>query len=216
MGKLGGRELNYSSDIDLIFVCEPDDEKDQPAHLLFLKLGRKLLALLTEFTDEGFLYRVDLRLRPMARRGNIAYSLKQHGQYYDMWGETFERFALIKARPIAGGRELDRRFLELVQPFVYRRYLDNVALEEMFRHNVRVEKSRGALDLDVKVGCGGIREVELFTQVLQVTYGDQNRTLRETNTQGALNAIARTDSYHRGRAAGSFPRVRVSETRTCF
>src|SRR5262249_11696755 len=134
MWKLGGRELNYSSDIDLIFVYEPDDEDNHSAHQTFLKLGRKLVALLTEFSNEGYLYRVDLRLRPMGSRGNIAYSLKQIAQYYETWGETFERFALIKARPVGGDPGLGQRFLMLVRPFVYRRYLDHAALEEMFRH----------------------------------------------------------------------------------
>jgi glutamate-ammonia-ligase adenylyltransferase len=189
MGKLGGRELNYSSDIDLIFVYEPDDERDQAAHLLFQKLGRALVSAMTEFTEEGYIYRVDLRLRPMGKRGNIAYSLNEHVQYYDTWGETFERFALIKARPIAGDRALGHRFIELVQPFVYRKYLDHAALEEIFRYKKRAEKAHGDLDRDVKVGPGGIREIELFTQALQLTYGAQHPSLREANTLAALRAL---------------------------
>ncbi len=189
MGKLGGRELNYSSDIDLIFVYEPDDERDQAAHMLFQKLGRALFTAMTEFTDEGYVYRVDLRLRPMGRRGNIAYSLREHVQYYDTWGETFERFALIKARPVAGDRALGQRFLELVQPFVYRKYLDHAALEEIFRYKERAEKSHGDVDRDVKVGPGGIREIELFAQALQLTYGAEYPVVREANTLAALRAL---------------------------
>lgn len=192
MGKLGGRELNYSSDIDLLYVYELDDEQDQSAGELFHKLGRKLFAAMTDFTDEGYLYRVDLRLRPMGRRGNIAYSLSQYGQYYDTWGETFERFALIKARPIAGDLSLGQRFVDLVQPFVYRKYLDHAALEEMFRHKARTE-ARSDADRDVKIGRGGIREIELFTQVLQLTYGARHPELREANTLVALNALAGAD-----------------------
>ncbi len=191
MGKLGGRELNYSSDIDLLYVYELDDEQDQSAHELFHKLGRRLFAAMTEFTDEGYLYRVDLRLRPMGRQGNIAYSLQQYGQYYDTWGETFERFALIRARPIAGDMTLGQRFLDLVQPFVYRKYLDHAALEEMFRHKARAERAHPDADRDVKIGRGGIREIELFTQVLQLTYGARHPELREANTLGALGALAR-------------------------
>jgi glutamate-ammonia-ligase adenylyltransferase len=190
MGKLGGRELNYSSDIDLLYVYEADDEQDQSAHERFQKLGRMLFAAMTEFTDEGSLYRVDLRLRPMGRSGNIAYSLLQYGQYYDAWGETFERFALIKARPIAGDRSLGQRFLTLVQPFVYRKYLDHAALEEMFRHKARAE-ARTDADRDVKIGRGGIREIELFTQVLQLTYGARHPDLRQANTLAALGALTR-------------------------
>jgi glutamate-ammonia-ligase adenylyltransferase len=189
MGKLGGRELNYSSDIDLIFVYEPHDEGDQNAHRVFQKLGRALFSAMTEFTDEGNFYRVDLRLRPMGRRGNIAYSLQEHVQYYDTWGETFERFALIKARSMAGDRALGQRFIELVQPFVYRKYLDHAALEEIFRYKERAEKSHSDVDRDVKVGRGGIREIELFTQALQLTYGAEYPGVREANTLTALRAL---------------------------
>lgn len=192
MGKLGGRELNYSSDIDLLYVYELDDEQDRSAHELFHKLGRKLFAAMTEFSDEGYLYRVDLRLRPMGRSGNIAYSLRQCGQYYDTWGETFERFALIKARPIAGDRSLGLRFIEMVQPFVYRRYLDNAALEEIFGHKERAEKSQSDVDRDIKIGRGGIREIELFAQALQLTYGAEHPALREANTLAALDALTRS------------------------
>jgi glutamate-ammonia-ligase adenylyltransferase len=191
MGKLGGRELNYSSDIDLLYVYEPDDEEDAGAHALFHRLFRRLTAMLTEHTDESYLYRVDLRLRPMGRRGNIAYSLRQHAQYYATWGDTFERFALIKARPIAGDPDLGRRFVELVQPFVYRRYLDYSALEEIHRHKRRAEQAHGDVERDVKLGRGGIREVELFTQVLQLTYGAARAELRHTNTLAALEGLAR-------------------------
>jgi glutamate-ammonia-ligase adenylyltransferase len=190
MGKLGGRELNYSSDIDLLFVYEPDDEDDDANHRLFHKLARALVSVLTEFTDESYLYRVDLRLRPMGRRGNIAYSLRQHAQYYDTWGETFERFALLKARPLAGDLELGKRFLDLVEPFVYRRYLDHAALEEIFRFKQRAERQEPDLDRDVKIGRGGIREIEVFTQVLQLTYGARDRTLRQASTLRALEALA--------------------------
>ncbi|HVR31065.1 MAG TPA: DUF294 nucleotidyltransferase-like domain-containing protein [Thermoanaerobaculia bacterium] len=191
MGKLGGRELNYSSDIDLLFVYEPDDEEDGAAHQLFQKLGRALVKAMTEFTDESYLYRVDLRLRPMGRRGNIAYSLRQHAQYYDNWGETFERFALLKARPIAGDRGLGARFVELVEPFVYRRYLDHAALEEIFLHKRRSEQQQPDLDRDVKIGRGGIREIEVFAQVLQLTYGARDPDLRRASTLGALDALER-------------------------
>lgn len=191
MGKLGGRELNYSSDIDLIYVYEPGDEQDQAAHELFHKLGRKLFAAMTEFTDEGYLYRVDLRLRPMGGRGNIAYSLHQHEQYYATWGETFERFALIKARPIAGHASLGQRFVDVVQSFVYRKYLDHAAVEEIFRHKERAEQSHRNVDRDIKIGRGGIREVELFAQALQLTYGAEHPALREANTLAALGEVAR-------------------------
>jgi glutamate-ammonia-ligase adenylyltransferase len=191
MGKLGGEELNYSSDIDLIYVYEPDDETEAAAHGFFQRLGRGLTAALTDHTAESYLYRVDLRLRPMGRSGNIAHSLRQLRQYYDMWGVTFERFALIKARPIAGDRGLGRRFVDAVQPLVYRPYLDYAALEEMYQHKAAVDRTIRTAERsrNVKLGRGGIREVELFTQVLQLTYGASHPELKQRNTLAALDTL---------------------------
>ena len=190
MGKLGGRELNYSSDIDLIYVYEPDEGADPEAHDRFHKLGRRLTAVLAEHTDEGYLYRVDLRLRPMGKRGNVAYSLDQSAQYYESLGETFERFALIKARPIAGDLELGQRFLDMVRPFVYRKYLDHAAIEELARYKARTEPARReAIERNVKTGRGGIREIELFTQVFQLIYGGRHPDLQDANTLSALGKV---------------------------
>lgn len=191
MGKLGGQELNYSSDIDLIYVYEPDDEESQSAHRLFHGLARRLTSTLTEHTAEGYLYRVDLRLRPMGRSGGIAHSLQQLRQYYDTWGVTFERFALLKARPIAGDPDLGRRFESQIEPFVYRQYLDYAALEEIYQHKARVDRAiqKAERERNVKLGRGGIREVELFTQVLQLTFGTREPSLRQRSTLSALEAM---------------------------
>ena len=192
MGKLGGRELNYSSDIDLIYVYEPDENADTGAHDRFHKLGRRLTAVLAEHTDEGYLYRVDLRLRPMGKRGNVAYSLDQSAQYYENLGETFERFALIKARPIAGDLKLGQRFLDMVRPFVYRKYLDHAAIEELARYKARTDREqarRETVERNVKTGRGGIREIELFTQVFQLIYGGRYPDLQDTNTLSALSKV---------------------------
>src|SRR5205823_5096122 len=172
MGKLGGGELNYSSDIDLMYVFDATGADEGAAREFFQRLGKKLTAALGEHTAESYLYRVDLRLRPGGARGPIVYSLDEYDEYYSSWGETFERFALIKARPIAGDRELGRRFADRVQPFVYRRYLDRAALEELSRYKARSDRALGARadDRNVKAGRGGIREVELFTQLFQLTY----------------------------------------------
>ena len=189
MGKLGGRELNYSSDIDLIYVYEPDDADDPDAHTRFQKLGRRLTAVLGEHTAEGYFYRVDLRLRPMGQRGNVVYSLRQIEHYYESWGETFERFALIKARPVAGDLVLGARFVEMVRPFVYRKYLDHAAIEELARYKARSDREharREATDRNVKVGRGGIREIELFIQVFQLIYGGERTDLQDGNTLAAL------------------------------
>jgi glutamate-ammonia-ligase adenylyltransferase len=196
MGKLGGRELNYSSDIDLIYVydLDPADATDgsEPREF-FQRLGRKLTSALGEHTHESYLYRVDLRLRPGGARGRIAYSLEEYDDYYTAWGETFERVALIKARPIAGDLELGRRFIARLQPFVYRKYLDRAALEELSRYKARSDRALGsrADERNIKAGRGGIREVELFTQLLQLTYGGQHPFLRQPNTLAALDALVR-------------------------
>ena len=190
MGKLGGSELNYSSDVDLIYI------HDAPAtiHQRFQKFGRKLTSVLSEYTDEGYLYRVDLRLRPMGKRGNVVYSLQQSAQYYETMGETFERFAMIKARPVAGDLDLGGRFLEMVRPFVYRKYLDHAAIEELARYKARSDREHAKSetgDRNVKVGRGGIREVELFTQVFQLIYGGTKAELQNPHTVSALETVHR-------------------------
>ena len=188
MGKLGGMELNYSSDIDLVYVYEPADPDASADHQFFHTLARQLTKALSDHTAESFLYRVDLRLRPMGRQGDVACTLRQYAHYYDTLGETFERFALIKARPIAGDDALGQAFVDLVRPFVYRKYLDNAALEEIARYKRRAERP-GDGDRNIKVGRGGIREIELFTQVLQVTYGAEHTSLRSPATLTALRAL---------------------------
>ena len=192
MGKLGGADLNYSSDIDLIYVYEAPDDTSGTAQRRYQKLGRRLTTLLTAHTAEGYLYRVDMRLRPMGQRGNLVYSLKQSARYYESLGETFERFALIKARPIAGDLDLGRRFVELTVPFVYRKYLDHAAIAELVQYKARADREhgkRGDLDQNVKEGRGGIREVELFCQVFQIIYGGAAPDLRTGHTLTALDQL---------------------------
>ena len=188
MGKLGGMELNYSSDIDLVYVYEPADHDAPADHEFFHTLARRLTKALSDHTAESYLYRVDLRLRPMGRQGDVACTLRQYAHYYETQGETFERFALIKARPVAGDDALGQAFLDLVRPFVYRKYLDHAALDEIARYKRRAEQT-GDGDRNVKVGRGGIREIELFTQVLQVTYGAEHAPLRAPATLTALAAL---------------------------
>jgi glutamate-ammonia-ligase adenylyltransferase len=188
MGKLGGMELNYSSDIDLMYVYDPADPKAPADHEFFHRLARRLTKALGDHTEESYLYRVDLRLRPMGRHGDVASGLKQYEHYYETMGETFERFALIKARPVAGDAQLGQSFLDVVQPFVYRKYLDHAALEEIARYKRRAEQASDS-DRNVKVGRGGIREIELFTQVLQVTHGAEHESVRSPTTLTALAAL---------------------------
>ena len=192
MGKLGGVDLNYSSDIDLIYIYDVPVEAAGDAHHRYQRLGRRLTTLLSEHTAEGYLYRVDMRLRPMGARGNLVYSLQQSAQYYENLGETFERFALLKARPIAGDRALGRKFVERVAPFVYRKYLDHAAIEELARYKARADREHarhGDLDRNVKEGRGGIREIELFAQVFLLLYGGDQPALRTGHTLTALEQL---------------------------
>ena len=128
----------------------------------------------------------------MGKRGNVMYSLQQSAQYYETMGETFERFAMIKARPIAGDLDLGRRFLDMVRPFVYRKYLDHAAIEELAGYKARSDREHAKTatgDRNVKVGRGGIREVELFTQVFQLIYGDTQTEIQNPHTISALETI---------------------------
>ena len=196
MGKLGGVDLNYSSDIDLIYLYDLPAGGGGDAHHRYQRLGRRLTTLLSEHSAEGYLYRVDMRLRPMGARGNLVYSLQQSAQYYENHGETFERFALLKARPIAGDRALGEKFVELVAPFVYRKYLDHAAIEELARYKARADREHarhGDLDRNVKEGRGGIREVELFAQVFLLLYGGDQRALRTGHTLTALEQLGAHD-----------------------
>ena len=192
MGKLGGVDLNYSSDIDLIYVYDAPPAEAGGAHDRYQRIGRRLTALLSQHTAEGYLYRVDMRLRPMGSRGSLVYSLRQSAQYYENLGETFERFALLKARPIAGDRALGERFVELVAPFVYRKYLDHAAIEELARYKARADREHarhGDLDRNIKEGRGGIREIELFAQVFLLLYGGDKPDLRTGHTLTALQNL---------------------------
>ena len=192
MGKLGGVDLNYSSDIDLIYVYDVPPEAAGDVHQRYQRLGRRLTTLLSEHTAEGYLYRVDMRLRPMGGSGNLVYSLRQSAQYYENLGETFERFALLKARPIAGDRALGEKFVELVAPFVYRKYLDHAAIEELARYKARADREHarhGDLDRNIKEGRGGIREIELFAQVFLLLHGGERPVLRTGHTLTALEQL---------------------------
>ncbi len=185
MGKLGGRELNVSSDVDLVFVY-PDDSG---GHEQFERLGRKLIALLSEITAEGFSFRVDMRLRPYGESGPIAASFDALETYFYTQGRAWERYAWIKARPITGARhdELDA----VVRPFVYRKYLDFATLAAMrgLHAEVRREVARRELAGHVKLGPGGIREIEFVVQAIQLVRGGRDPTLAVRPTLQALAAL---------------------------
>jgi glutamate-ammonia-ligase adenylyltransferase len=194
LGKLGGIELNYSSDIDLVFVYEEDGQTDARRTVsnqeYFERLAKELVRLLTEPTDLGTTYRVDMRLRPEGSRGPLCTSLEATLSYYDVKGRTWERQAYVKARPIAGDRELGYDLLERLEPWIYRRYLSLTdiagikALKRRIEHRVEVD---GGDRRNVKTGRGGIRDVEFVIQFLQLLNGG---TLPQIRTGNTLDAIA--------------------------
>jgi glutamate-ammonia-ligase adenylyltransferase len=201
MGKLGGRELNFSSDVDLMYVYSTDGETEGLSqadgtitnritnHQYFTKLAEKLSAAIGEKTEDGFVFRVDLRLRPEGQRGPLAQSLGGYELYYESWGQTWERSALIKARLVAGDEAVGKEFIERITPFVYRKYLDYGALSEIRDMKEKINKDveqKGRTHHDVKLGYGGIREIEFVVQALQLIYAGQDRSLRE---RGALKAL---------------------------
>ena len=147
---------------------------------------------LSEFTSEGYVYRVDLRLRPEGKAGAIAYSLDGFERYYQSRGETWERLALLKAWPVAGDRALGRRFLEMARPFIYERPFDLKALEEVRGIKRKIDQQmviRQQRSRNVKLGAGGIREIELIVQTLQVCHGARTPQIRGRNTMKALGAL---------------------------
>jgi glutamate-ammonia-ligase adenylyltransferase len=194
MGKLGGGELNFSSDVDLIYLYASDEAGDSgiSAPEYFRRLAQKITAALSDVTSEGYVYRVDLRLRPEGRMGNIAYSLAGCDRYYRTRGETWERLALLKAWPVAGDRALGRRFLELMRPFIYDQPFDLKALNEVKSMKQRIDQQlsvRQQSRRNVKLGFGGIREIELVVQSLQVFLGREFPRARARNTLRSLRAL---------------------------
>ena len=194
MGKLGGRELNLSSDIDLIFCYGEDGETDGPIPLdnstYFQRLGRWLIQALDQRTADGFCFRVDMRLRPFGDAAPLCISVAAMEQYYQVHGRGWERYAFIKARPVAGDLALGQNLLHTLRPFVYRRYLDYTALTGLREVKALMDAEQGGSSNDIKKGQGGIREIEFVCQSLQIIHGGRQPALRSTNTLDTLAAIA--------------------------
>ncbi len=189
LGKLGGQELNYSSDIDLIFLYDVEGQTSGPRAVsnaeFFARMGGELVRLLSDHTALGLAYRVDMRLRPEGDQGALARSLTATLGYYVTTGRTWERQALIKCRPIAGDLSLGQEFLDEITPFVYRRYLSAAEIGEIKAIKRRIEQrtvSAGTAEVEVKTGHGGIRDVEFVVQFLQLLHGGRYREVRHPNT----------------------------------
>jgi len=198
MGKHGARELNYSSDIDLICLFDQDcyDPSDfADAKARYIHVTKQLVKLISETTADGYVFRTDLRLRPSPSTTPVCMATEAAERYYESVGRTWERAAHIKARPAAGDLAAGVAYLERLTPFVWRRYLDFAAIEdthEMLR-KIRAQKGRfapGAIPgTDIKLGPGGIREIEFFAQTRQLICGGRDPSLRVPTTLGALEAL---------------------------
>ena len=198
MGKLGAEELNYSSDIDLIVLFDPvvsiATADDDPA-ALFIRLTKSLIRILSEHTSDGYVLRTDVRLRPDPGSTAVAISTQAALLYYEDQGQNWERAALIKARPVVGDRETANVFLDALSPFLWRRYLDYAAIADIHSikrqiHDYRWHATIAIAGHNLKLGRGGIREIEFFVQTQQLIAGGRNPALRGRRTLDMLDALA--------------------------
>ncbi len=200
LGKLGAEELNFSSDVDFMYVYNTEIGETSGVlnshgvctnrisnHEYYCKIGEELSKFLSQNTEAGFVYRVDLRLRPEGQRGAIALSLRGYEMYYESWGRAWERAMLLRARPIAGDEGLGRDFMEMIRPFVFRKYLDFTAIDEISKLKTRIDAT--FKKSDIKRGYGGIREIEFFSQALQLIYAGREPLLRERNVLKILHRL---------------------------
>jgi len=198
MGKMGGHELNFSSDVDLMVFFDagaPARASDAESTPLYVRLTRDLVKLLQERTADGYVFRVDLRLRPDPSSTQIAISTESALDYYERRGQNWERAALIKARPCAGDLAAGERFINELSPFIWRKYLDYAAVADVHALKQQIHAYRGHGEIaveghNVKLGRGGIREIEFFVQTQQLIAGGRHANLRGRETVAMLAALA--------------------------
>ena len=214
MGKLGARELNLSSDIDLIFAYPEAGETRGGRRSLsnqefFIRVGQRLIKALDAITVEGFVFRVDMRLRPYGDSGALVFSFDALEQYYQSQGRDWERYAMIKARVVAGDQAAGAELLAMLKPFVYRRYLDFAAIEALrsLKLMIQREVQRKGLQDNVKLGSGGIREIEFIGQAFQLIHGGRERALQQRPILAVLDVLA---------ANGYLPEEAVAELKTAY
>lgn len=208
MGKLGASELNLSSDVDLIFTYPEAGETTGAKRSLdnqefFIRLGQKLIKVLDSQTVDGFVFRVDMRLRPYGAGGPLAHSFLAIEQYYQNQGRDWERYAMIKARVVAGDQQAGSRLLRILRPFVYRRYLDFSAIEALraMKQLIQQEVMRKDMDDNIKLGSGGIREVEFIAQAYQLIHGGRDLSLQQRPLLDVLDTLSRKGYKDAGDAA---------------
>ncbi|MDT8397391.1 MAG: bifunctional [glutamate--ammonia ligase]-adenylyl-L-tyrosine phosphorylase/[glutamate--ammonia-ligase] adenylyltransferase [Pseudomonadales bacterium] len=210
MGKYGAQELNLSSDIDLIFAFPENGETRVPENqngpgkkvrsctiqAFFIKLGQRLIDVLDTPTEDGFVFRVDMRLRPYGGAGGLALSFGALEEYYQSQGRDWERFAMVKARVVSGSPQAGAELMETLRPFVYRRYLDFATIEALrdMKRLIGQQVRRKGMEQNIKLGRGGIRELEFIVQVLQLIHGGRNKKLQQPSLFAAL-AVLVEDAY---------------------
>lgn len=205
MGKFGGRELNFSSDIDLIYFYTSAEGETTgiptgsggvrgkiSLHAFFVKLGEMISRAISQVTADGYVFRVDMGLRPEGKSGDMAISQRAAEIYYEAWGQSWERTAMLKARPVAGDIALGEAILKFLEPFIYRKYHDFNMIEDMKLMKQKIDASLAREregELNIKLGQGGIREIEFFIQSLQLVYAGRNPAVRERSTLKALEKL---------------------------
>jgi len=200
MGKMGGKELNYSSDIDLVVLFDETKHDLDQFNLVkseFVKITRKFTRLMSETTKEGYVFRTDLRLRPDPFVNPVCLSVGGAERYYESFARAWERAAYIKARPCAGDIAAGYEFLQRINPFIWRLQYDFTALQDTSEMQDRIWENVGSTDINnlfgynLKLGRGGIREIELFVQTYQMVAGGRDQSLRIKDTMGALNCLVK-------------------------
>jgi len=219
LGKLGGGELNYSSDVDLIFVYGEDGEMGAPGkityHEYFNKFVERIVQTLSQSSGEGHIYRVDLRLRPESGMGSLARSVKSYLHYYEARGDLWERQMLIKGRPVAGDIGFGEKFLAMLAPFIYPRTFFTRPTDAIARIKTRIEKAV-AEEENIKLQSGGIRDIEFIVQALQLVNGGREERIRARNTLRTIDALADAGFLSRGEEAalrGAYIFLRTLEHR---
>jgi glutamate-ammonia-ligase adenylyltransferase len=214
MGKLGARELNLSSDIDLIFTYPEAGRTEGAARSLsnqefFIKLGQRMIAALDQSTAEGFVFRVDMRLRPYGQSGSLVLNFAAMEEYYQDQGRDWERYALIKARVISGPKAAGEQLMRSLKPFIYRRYIDFGVIDSLrsMKAMINAEVRRRGLKDDVKLGPGGIREIEFIAQCFQLIRGGRSSALRQRELLPVLDALV---------VEGCLPPAAVKELKTAY
>ena len=218
MGKLGARELNYSSDIDLILLFDPAAQPDRSENLraVFTRVARGLVAMMEARDADGYVFRTDLRLRPDPAATPPAVALPAAIAYYESMAQNWERAAMIKARPVSGDLAVGAAFLDAIRPFIWRRGLDFAAIADIHAMKRRINQHRGMglpdgpaglAGYDLKLGQGGIREIEFAAQTLQLVWGGRDPALRDPTTLGALRRLSR---------AGHLPRRACAELTVAY